>query len=151
MNENAANLAMVTITSDPNARPEETAIVREGLHQFNFDTTGRAQYQDITLFIRDAAGAVRGGLLGYVWAEWLHITHLWVAENYRGRGLGGRLLARAESEATALGARGAFLSTFDFQAPGFYRARGYEMYGTLHDYPPGHAEHHLRKMFSMTP
>jgi len=142
--------AVFTISSEPSATADETTVVRDGLHRFNFDTTGRTQYQDITLFVRDGARAIRGGLLGYVWGEWLHVTDLWVAEECRKRGLGGQLLARAEREAAAFGARGAFLSTFDFQAPDFYRARGYEVYGALRDYPPGHTEYHLRKMLQTT-
>ncbi|HSF18187.1 MAG TPA: hypothetical protein VLK65_21815 [Vicinamibacteria bacterium] len=45
------------------------------------------------------------------------------------------------------GARGAFLSTFDFQAPDFYRRFGYEVYATLPGYPPGHTDYYLRKIF----
>jgi ribosomal protein S18 acetylase RimI-like enzyme len=82
-----------------------------------------------------------------VWAEWLHITEFWLAEDCRRLGLGGQLLQKAESFATLVGARGAFLSTFDFQAPEFYVRHGYEIYATLKDNPPGHAEHHLRKVF----
>ena len=137
----------LTISSEPGATPDEAAVVRDGLYQFNFDVTGMTEHQTIALFVRDRAGAIRGGLLGYVWAEWLHVTDLWVSKECRGRGLGGQLLARAEQEAVSGGARGAFLSTFDFQAPDFYRARGYEVFATLKDYPPGHTDYHLRKVF----
>lgn len=136
-----------TVSSEPGATPDEIAVVREGLHQFNFGVTGLRQVHAITLLVRDGAGAIRGGLLGYVWAEWLHITHLWVAEDCRGRGLGRQLLEGAEREASSAGARGAFLSTFDFQAPGFYRRYGYEVYAALPEYPPGHTDYHLRKIF----
>ena len=141
---------MLTISSEPNATPDDSKVVRDGLHHFNFDTTGRRQVQEITLFVRDRDRAIRGGLLGYVWGEWLHVTDLWVAEEWRKLGLGGQMLAQAERDAAAAGARGAFLSTFDFQAPAFYRTRGYEVYGALQDYPPGHTEYHLRKLFRTT-
>jgi hypothetical protein len=39
------------------------------------------------------------------------------------------------------------LSTFDFQAPQFYLEHGYEVFATLPDYPPGHTDYHLRKLF----
>ena len=29
-------------------------------------------------------------------------------------------------------------NTFDFQAPGFYEKLGFEVFGVLADYPPGH-------------
>jgi GNAT superfamily N-acetyltransferase len=134
------------ISSEPEATPNEVAIVREGLHQFNFAATGLTQVNSVTLLVRDAGGAIQGGVLGYVWGEWLHITEFWLADACRGHGLGSRLLERAELEASRVGARGVFLSTFDFQAPEFYKRRGYEVYGALTGYPPGHTEYHLRKM-----
>lgn len=136
-----------TISSEPSAAPEEAAVVREGIYQFNFDTTRMTEVQTIVLFVRDGAHAIKGGLLGYIWGGWLHVTDLWISKEYRRRGLGGQLLARAEHEAASLGAHGVFLSTFDFQAPDFYRARGYEVFATLQDYPLGHTDYHLRKVF----
>jgi ribosomal protein S18 acetylase RimI-like enzyme len=136
-----------TISSEPEAGPEEVAVVRDGLHRFNFDATGFRDVHTVTLFVRDHRGTITGGLLGYVWGGWLHITELWVSEEYRRDGLGRQLLATAESEAVSFGARGAFLSTFDFQAPEFYRRCGYEVYATHPDCPFGHADYHLRKMF----
>jgi len=138
---------MFNISSEPDATSNQIAVVREGLHRFNFDATGLNRYHEMTLFVRDGVGAIRGGLLGYVWGEWLHITEIWLAEDCRRQGLGRQLLQRAEREAASAGARGAFLSSFDFQAPAFYLGCGYEIYATLPDYPPGHTEYHLRKAF----
>ena len=138
-----------TVSSEPDAMPDEIAVVREGLHQFNFAATGLTEVHPVTLFVRDAGGGIRGGLLGYVWGEWLHITELWMADECRRRGLGSHLLDWAEREATRVGARGAFLSTFDFQAPEFYKRRGYEVYRILSGYPPGHTDYHLRKQFKV--
>ncbi len=137
-----------SVASEPGATADDVAVVRDGLHEYNFVVTRLRDVRTITLLVRDGRGAVRGGLLGYVWAEWLHITELWLAEECRGRGLGSELLETAEREAGAWGARGAFLSTFDFQAPAFYRRHGYEVYGTLTDCPPGHTDYQMRKLFS---
>lgn len=135
------------ISSEPGAGPEEVGVVRDGLHGFNFDATGFREVHTVTLFVRDRRGAIRGGLLGHVWGGWLHVTELWVAEECRGAGLGRQLLEAAEREARACGARGAFLSSFDFQAPDFYRRCGYEVYATHPDCPLGHVDYHLRKVF----
>jgi ribosomal protein S18 acetylase RimI-like enzyme len=140
------NREVFAIFSEPEARPDEVAIVRDGLHRFNFAATGLTEVSTVSLLVRDADGAIQGGLLGYVWGEWLHITELWLADACRGRGLGGELLDKAELQASRVGARGVFLSTFDFQAPEFYKGRGYEVYGALTGYPPGHTEYHLRKV-----
>ena len=78
----------VRISSEPEAGPEDIAVVREGLHRFNFDATGFREVRDVTVFVRDHHGAIKGGLLGYVWGGWLHITELWLSDECRGDGLG---------------------------------------------------------------
>jgi GNAT superfamily N-acetyltransferase len=89
----------------------------------------------LNLLLRDANGTVRGGLLGESGWGWLHIHILWVAEAERRRGYGGELLARAEAEARRRGCHGVHLDTHEYQAPDFYRRRGYEVFGVLNDYP----------------
>jgi hypothetical protein len=85
---------MFNISSEPGATPNEIAVVREGLHRFNFDATGLTQHHEMTLFVRDGVGAIRGGLLGYVWGEWLHYTEIKLAEDCR---QSGQLLQRLGS------------------------------------------------------
>ena len=58
------------------------------------------------------------------------------------------MLAAAEAEARLRGCLRARLSTFDFQARGFYEKQGYCVVGTLADYPPGSAMYWMRKDFS---
>ena len=43
-----------------------------------------------------------------------------------------------EAEAIRRGCRGAYLDTFSYQARPFYERLGYEVFGTLDDYPAGH-------------
>lgn len=91
-------------------------------------------------------GELVGGLSGYTWGRWLHVSLLWVAEEARGAGLGGRLLAEAERFCVAeRGCLNSRLETWDFQAPGFYRQQGYEVVAVIPDYPEGHKEFTLTK------
>ncbi len=53
--------------------------------------------------------------------------------------------SRAELEARQRGARCAYLDTFSFQAPDFYKKQGYEVFGELRDFPEGHRRYFLRK------
>jgi ribosomal protein S18 acetylase RimI-like enzyme len=124
-------------------------------HDINAVVNGLVGYNDsqaepegaarLVLLLRDGDGTIRGGLLGYTHWNWLFVSHLWVHESLRGGGLGHKLLARAEAEAAARGCRNAHVDTFSFQAPGFYESLGYEVFGTLDDYPPGHSRCFLQK------
>lgn len=70
----------------------------------------------------------------------------WVREDLRGSGLGSRLLAAFESEARARGADRVFVTSFTFQAPGFYRRHGYRELFRWDGVPrEGDADVHLRK------
>ncbi|QDQ12012.1 GNAT family N-acetyltransferase [Streptomyces spectabilis] len=90
--------------------------------------------------------ALVGGLSGHTWAGWLHVALLWVAPGARGAGLGGRLLARAETVALAeRDCRNSRLETWDFQAPSFYERQGYEVVCAIPDYPEGVTEYTLTK------
>ncbi|MCX5381967.1 N-acetyltransferase [Streptomyces sp. NBC_00083] len=92
------------------------------------------------------AGLVAGGLVGRTWAGWLHVDLLWVDAGLRAAGLGSQLLSSAEELARS--ERGCVFSrveTWDFQAPEFYRRRGYEVVAAIPDYPPGVTEYTLTK------
>jgi len=119
--------------------------VMEGLHAFNYATTGHAASFPANFIVRGEAGDVLGGLLGYVWARWLHVTYLWLAEPARGRGCGSRLIREAEAYALKRGAVGSTLETYSFQARPFYESLGYAVCGQIDDYPPGHTKFILKK------
>jgi GNAT superfamily N-acetyltransferase len=97
----------------------------------------------------DEEDALAGGLAGHTWTAWLHVTYLWVDGRHRGTGLGSRLLSEAErvarEERDCLRSR---LETWDFQAPDFYRKRGYEVVCVIPDYPPGVTEYTMTKRLS---
>ena len=85
------------------------------------------------------------GLLGQTRWQWLYVAKLWVADAYRGKGLGTRLLERAEEIARSRGCTNALLDTFEYQARPFYEKLGYRLFGTLDGYPPGYRQFYLTK------
>ncbi|VTU01806.1 acetyltransferase : Acetyltransferase OS=Singulisphaera acidiphila (strain ATCC BAA-1392 / DSM 18658 / VKM B-2454 / MOB10) GN=Sinac_4568 PE=4 SV=1: Acetyltransf_1 [Gemmataceae bacterium] len=99
----------------------------------------------LALALRDDAGRVVGGLIGEVQWGWLRIDILAVAEGHRGGGWGRRLVEDAERLALAAGCHSAWVDTFSFQSPGFYRRLGYVVFGELPDYPAGQVRSFLRK------
>jgi GNAT superfamily N-acetyltransferase len=85
----------------------------------------------------------------YCWGI-LSVDIVWVAEQHRDKGLGTKLMDALEEEATKLGCTLAHLDTFDFQARTFYEKRGYTLFGTLDDCPPGHQRFFLKKVLTPT-
>ena len=119
--------------------------LHEEIYRFNGDATELRDGRPISIRLDDASGELVAGLTGWTWGGTGFVDVLWVRAGSRRNGLGGRLLAAAEAEATARGCRQMVLSTHSFQAPDFYRARGYVECGRTPDYPAGHSHLHLRK------
>src|SRR5208282_1581289 len=94
---------------------------------------------------RDADGALVAGLNGVSHWRWLYVRHFFVEPGWRGRGLGRRLLARAEQAARARGCVGVYLDTFEEGAAIFYERCGFARCGRIENFPLGAARIFLRK------
>lgn len=125
----------LTVTADRAPRDEDLAQVRAGLMAFNESRVGPVQVERLAVYLRDGAGEIHGGLVGFLAWRWLSIEWLWVRESARGQGYGAALLDRAESLAREAGCVGAKLDTYEFQAKPFYEKHGYTVYGVLDGYP----------------
>jgi GNAT superfamily N-acetyltransferase len=112
--------------------------IRERLLGFNQERVGPFEDVRVVLTVRGAGGELLGGLVGLGFWNGLFIDLVWVDEPARGRGIGSALMRAAESEARKRGWQVCFLSTWTFQAPGFYRKLGYEPFGELKGMPPAH-------------
>lgn len=139
-------MADLRVYNETNASAEDVKLVEDGLHRFNYEAT-RIPYarQPVTLFLRDASGAIKGGLIGSIFAGWLGVSTLWIDEKYRHQGYGGKLLQVAETEARTARCKYAWLDTFEFQARPFYERFGYQCFGVLNDHPLGHTHYFMYK------
>jgi O-acetyl-ADP-ribose deacetylase (regulator of RNase III)/ribosomal protein S18 acetylase RimI-like enzyme len=133
----------ITLETAP-TQADRDAIVA-GLRAHNRRNAPAPGWEPLTLFLRDTGGNLCGGLIAESGWRWLHVYFLWVSEESRRHGYGRALLERAEAEARLRGCLGIHLDTHDFQAPEFYETLGYEVFGMLEDYPPGHRRYFLRK------
>jgi GNAT superfamily N-acetyltransferase len=119
--------------------------VVKGLVAHNTARAGRSKFKRFAVSVRDDEDEIRGGIIAYTLWNWCFIELLWLDEAVRGSGLGTELMQRAETIAASRGARHVYVDTFSFQADGFYQGLGYEIFGELTDFPPGHRRIWLKK------
>ncbi len=132
-----------TVTDTPAA--DDVAAIGGGLSSFNEAEVGPSGRRPIAVLVRDEIGAVVAGISGYSAWGWLYVQWLWVAEEQRGQGLAGRMLAAAEAEGRARGCHGAYVDTFSPVALRTYQRAGYVPFGKLEDFPPGRTRTFLQK------
>jgi GNAT superfamily N-acetyltransferase len=125
------------LSDEPSA--EDVQFLENQIDEHNMVRAGRRDFRRLTLFERNEQGEILAGLDGFTWAGWLEIRFVWVREDLRGQGHGRRLVEAAEVEARARGCRQAWLDSYTFQAPAFYQRLGYEVFGSLQDYPAPHS------------
>ncbi len=84
------------------------------------------------------------GLSGWTWGTCAGMGMVWVREDARRDGWGGRLVAAAEDVARERECRQVLVSSFTFQAPDFYRRHGYTEFARSPDLPvEGEADVHF--------
>jgi GNAT superfamily N-acetyltransferase len=103
------------------------------------------QEEWVTIVARDERDEIIGGLFGDAFLGCFYIRIFWVEEDYRGRGLGGKLLEEMEQRARESGCATMGLDTFDFQAEGFYLKHGYERFGAMEYFPGGPTKIYMKK------
>ena len=140
-----------TLDVTDRAHAEACKVVERELVAFNVAHSGASDVRDLAVLIRDQVGHVVGGLIGKTARGWLVIDLLFVPETLRRSGVGRRMMDAAEAEAVRRGCRHARVSTYSFQAPGFYPKLGYEVYGVLDDYPGEIRSYFLQKHLAVQP
>jgi ribosomal protein S18 acetylase RimI-like enzyme len=133
------------IETEASISDETLAAVRAGMRRHAESHVDWEEYEDLAFVARAEDGSVIGAALGEFGRGWLHVSVIWVDERFRRQQIGTRLLDAIEAEARRRGCRAAYLDTFSYQARPFYETRGYEVFGTLDDYPAGHQRFFMRK------
>jgi GNAT superfamily N-acetyltransferase len=134
-----------TVVFDPYATVDLHNIVQTMVDNYCVASTGKAEWYPVAFFLRDENGEILGGLIGHIWAAWLHVKTLAIAAPVRGRGFGKELMKSAETYAVNRGCTDAYLDTFSFQARPFYEKLGYRIFGMLENHPVGHQHYFMTK------
>ena len=133
----------LTICDAPNDAIRDAIL--GSLAVFNAESGYPADPKPVAITLTDDNGEIIGGLWGKTVYDWLFVDYLVVPASMRGRDLGAQLMASAEKIAVERGCVGAWLTTFTFQAQGFYEKLGYEVFGSLDSSPRENVRIFLRK------
>jgi len=128
----------VTGSMELTDQPHSEQFLEDQINGHNMVRTGRRDFRPLAVYLRDEQGGIIAGLYGFTWSGWLEIKFVWVREDLLGRGHGRQLVEAAEAEALARGCERVWLESYTFQAPAFYQRLGYEVFGSLQDYPAPH-------------
>lgn len=82
-------------------------------------------------------GALIGAVMGSASLNLFYISHIFVEERQRNRGLGAKLLAAIEGEAVQAGCNIVRLNTLNKAAHAFYLKAGYKQSACIEDYIQG--------------
>jgi GNAT superfamily N-acetyltransferase len=144
-----ANQAETTITLTDAPDDDERAVITDGLRSYNEAKVGGSDGGPLAILVRDPeTKKVVGGLLGRTYLGLLRVETFFLPEHLRRARLGSRILAMAEEEGRRRGCTRAVLSTLHFQAPGFYKKRGWEVAARIECEPPGHTRFYMTKKLS---
>jgi len=127
--------------------PELAGVLDQGLRGYNLAATGttREDRGSFSVKVTGADGEIIGGLAAWTWAGLCGISLMWVHQAHRRDGWGAEILAAAEAEARRRGCDRVRVSSFTFQAPGFYQKYGYAETGRTPGLPGGAEDVHMFK------
>ena len=118
----------------------------EALDKFNACATPDVLPAEELTVRMEEDGELIAGASGWTWGQAAGIGMIWVREDQRGTGIGAGLMAAFENEARARGCTHVFVTSFTFQAPGFYQRLGYAEIFRWESVPtPGRDDVHMRK------
>jgi GNAT superfamily N-acetyltransferase len=142
MNQSVPEIVVIEAPS-----PADRDAILNPLIAYNDGNGPPSGFQPMAIVLRDpSTGETVGGLWGKSSYDWVFIELLVVPEQWRGQNVGTLLLQKAEEVGRARNCVGLWLNTFGFQARGFYEKNGFEVFGTIDDYPHGSNCSFMRKL-----
>lgn len=135
------------IQVDYQMKEADADVIIEGLKITNTPFFGHKTCISFAVYLRDENQHIVGGILAWMrpGIKLLCIDTIWVAEGFRNRGHGRKLMQAAENEGLKNGCTHAQLETLPFQAMEFYKKLGYVEIGRVEKLYGEHDAIYLRK------
>lgn len=128
--------------------PGQVAELEDSLARYDLAHAGAPAEGAVSIGFFDGSRLIAGADGQMTAFHILYVSTVFVAEAYRRRGIGRRLMAEVEKRAAALGANMIRLDTFDWQGEAFYAAIGYRLAGSYTNPLDGFSESFYYKMLT---
>jgi GNAT superfamily N-acetyltransferase len=125
--------------------PDVPAAGLNGMAAYNREVAGHAEPKPLNVSVRDASGAIKGGVVARSNFDTVYIDLVWLDDALRGQRHGRAMIELVESETRTLGAMQAGLYTLSFQARPLYESHGYGVFGEMAYMDGKHRRSFMRK------
>ena len=125
--------------------PQDEQVLFDGISEDAAKKKGMERIKPFRVYMRDANQSVLGGVSGVTYYGCLYVDMLWVAEPFRNRGFGKKLMEEAEKIAKERKCTFATVNTMDWEALTFYEKLGYRMEFLREGYEKASKMYMLRK------
>lgn len=139
---NATDLAYEQFDEPPEAVVQA---IDAGLESHNRTAAPIGDVRPLAVTAVLQTGEIIGGAVGRTWGACCELLQLWVHPDHRKAGAASRLLLEFEAMGKTRGCHTFYLTTLSYQAPEFYRKRGYEALAEIAGYPDGIIKYLMRK------
>jgi len=136
----------IQVLEEEKFNKDNRKVVGEILKAYNDNAMkGSESFKLLEIVAKNEAGEVIGGLYGYNQRGWLYVDWLVIHEDYRKQGIGADLMKQAEKIALKRNLNKIRLSTFEFQAPDFYKKIGFKVVAIEEGFPEGFKTYYMQK------
>ena len=118
-----------------NVESEKAKEIVNLIREYNSSNRESSKSELLNIYMEDEQGNILAGMVAETFGNWLEIEYLYVRDDFRGKGIGSKILEKAEKESKSRGCKYSFVNTFNFQSPNFYKKHGYKEVFALNEYP----------------